>query len=130
MGMGMKGQIKIRYRLHCEDWAEEIYLYDSDDGSKLGHGLCELLGSVWTKPTVEREGIHMVMDQATFNRVAYECALFCVNIEESLEMMEEFDILWFAERYQHYIPVYFSSQEKSVPEEPAPGIPDDPMIMF
>lgn len=124
----MKGLIKIRYRLQDEDWAEEIYHYDSDDGSKLCRGLRELLGSVWTKPTVEWEGIHMVMDQALFNQVAYECALFCVNIGESLERMKEFNILWFSEHYQHYIPVYFSSRKEPVPEEP--GIPDDPMIMF
>lgn len=124
----MKGQIKIRYRLHCEDWAEEVCFYDSEDAWP-ARGVRELLGSILNKRSnkVALDKVHMVMEQATFNQLAYQCALECVHIGESFEMMTEFDILWLGGRYT---PVYLQFPKESVPEEPAPSTPDDPMIMF
>ena len=100
----MKVPIKIRYRLHCEDWAEETCSYDSEDAWP-ACGVRELLGSILNKRYIEvaLDRIHMVMEQATFNHLAYQCALECVNIGESFERMKEFSILWLRGRH---IPVY------------------------
>lgn len=124
----MKVPIKIRYRLHLEDWAEEVCFYDSEDAWP-ARGVRELLGSILNKRynEVALDRVHMIMEQATFNQLAYQCALECVDIGESLERMKEFNILWLCNRYT---PVYFNSQKEPMPEEPVPDILDDPMIVF
>jgi len=95
--------IKIRYKVMAEDWAEEICPFESEAKTDWVWEIQELLGSVLNKPFLEEDTVHMIMGQAIFNRLAYACALSCVNIEESKEMMKKFNMLWLGKRH---IPVY------------------------